>query len=204
MYNGTQTTIVKVLCNDLLGKLGFPAVQKDIARLGGSSFLTEFCSNPIADEDDVKQSNNDLGLADTYHQSWMQWGYSEGDFYYNNALNMNYTKVFSRTYARAISGVPSKTHFDTETKVFTLCYFSDSKIKQPTEIFIPYIYQYSPDFVGIYVEGEGASVEKITYKAGKNFYVNILHTIDEQICVLVKKFNSCAENGSKQIYCIKP
>jgi len=49
-------------------------------------------------------------------------------------------KGFSRPYARRVQGVPNAVKFDAATGTFTLTFYADPKIVEPTEIFVPTIH----------------------------------------------------------------
>jgi hypothetical protein len=44
--------------------------------------------------------------------------------------------AYSRTYARAVAGTPTKMHFDATTARFELCYAVDPAVTAPTEIYV--------------------------------------------------------------------
>jgi len=49
-------------------------------------------------------------------------------------------KGFSRPYARRVQGVPNAVKLDAATGTFTLTFYADPKIVEPTEIFVPTIH----------------------------------------------------------------
>ena len=185
-----------------MSKRAFSSVPNEIKKLGGSSFLTEF-GYSINNQDDKNYVNSVLDLTDENYQSWTEWGYTGGEWYFpnNGTIKPNYSSVFSRTYARAISGIPTKMNFNVDTKFFILCYQSNADIKANTEIFVPYKFQYEPLFAGVYVEGN-ARIEKVRSIRNVSFVIEIKGNDNGEVCVMVKKYNSCQSNKDT-VACIK-
>jgi endoglycosylceramidase len=128
--NSTEPIFDRVLCDDVEGPALFRSVQNDLVQTGGAAFLTEFggCENsPICDE----QLEWGLFAADQFLQSWAFWGNS-----YNDIRTI---KRLSRVYARAIAGKPISMQFLADQRLFSLSYYININIKQPTEIVIPAI-----------------------------------------------------------------
>lgn len=44
--------------------------------------------------------------------------------------------TYSRTFAQAVAGIPSKMHYDSASRRFELCYAADPAITQPTVIYV--------------------------------------------------------------------
>lgn len=63
-------------------------------------------------------------------------------------------KGFSRPYARRVQGEPKSVRFDSARGTFTLAFAADSRIKEPTEIFVPTI-QF-PN--GVHIDAPGLKV----------------------------------------------
>lgn len=128
--NETIPVFDRLLCDDIEGPALFRSVKNDLVQLGGSAFLTEFggCDeSPTCDE----QFNWGLDSADEFLQSWAYWG---------DILGRAPTiKRVSRIYARAIAGKPITMQYIASQRSFSLSYYIDSTITQPTEIFIPAI-----------------------------------------------------------------
>ncbi len=128
--NSTIPIFNRVLCDDVEGPALFHSVQNDLVELGGSAFLTEFggCENsPTCDE----QLDWGLFAADQFLQSWAFWG----DTYTDSTTIIR----LSRVYARAIAGKPLSMQFLASERLFSLSYYIDTNIKQPTEIVVPSI-----------------------------------------------------------------
>ena len=120
----------RVLCDDIEGPALFQSVEQELARVGGSSFLTEFggCDgSPVCDE----QLEWGLSAADQFLQSWAFWGNG-----YHSEQTM---QRLSRVYARAIAGKPLSMQYIARERLFYLSYYIDPDIQQPTEIYIPAI-----------------------------------------------------------------
>jgi endoglycosylceramidase len=63
-----------------------------------------------------------MDLADDWLQSWIDWDYSDGMWYRNGQLQTGRQKEYSRPYARATAGLPTKMKFDATTRHFDFTY----------------------------------------------------------------------------------
>jgi len=122
--------------------------SRDVDRLGGAGFLTEFglCDgNSTSDEFECTQV---MDKADQYLQSWTYWDYSDGEFYYSDGSPKQYlVEEFTRTYARAVAGEILSMNYDTRSKKFTLEFSSLSLPENPpTEIFFAQSLHYAKGF----------------------------------------------------------
>jgi len=117
---------------------------RDIKRLGGGGFLTEFGAFGTQSDNVIEELHYILDQADSEFQSWTYWTYkecqdyqSDGPFYYQNGTTLiRKVKAMSRTYARAIAGVPSHSSFNTSTGVYKLIYIIHKSIRECTEIYL--------------------------------------------------------------------
>ena len=125
-------------CDDVLGPDVFKTVKSDIAKIGGSSFLTEFglCA-PDGQTNSTATIECDFVMseADRNFQSWTYWD----SVFFDKSGNVIWDTVrgFSRAYAQAISGTPKLMTFNTTTADFHLWYHLDVAIDSPTEIVAP-------------------------------------------------------------------
>ncbi len=130
--------IDKVICDHGLGPDIFETVAKDIAKTGGSSFLTEFglCSpdwNPNSTA--TIECNFVMATADKHLQSWAYW---DGGFFDDHGhVQIHIAKAFSRPYARATAGIPLEMSFNPSTARFDFKYTVKSSINANTEIYVP-------------------------------------------------------------------
>lgn len=121
-----------------LAQTAFQTIQKDIKKLGGGSFLTEFgLCGPDGNNKSTTtvECNFVMSTADKYLQSWTYWGFT-------NVQIFNFTwqemAPFSRVYVTALAGDPLKMYFNITTKIFTLTYIPNVQSKSvQTEIFVP-------------------------------------------------------------------
>jgi len=126
--NSTIPSFDRIVCDDVEGPALLRSVQKDVSQLGGSSFMTEFggCEgSPTCDE----QLEWGMSGSDQFLQSWSFWGNSYGD--------IKTLKRLARIYAQAIAGKPISMQYIADQRSFSLSYYVDTNIKQPTEIIIP-------------------------------------------------------------------
>ncbi|RGB29428.1 Glycoside Hydrolase Family 5 protein [Rhizophagus diaphanus] len=135
--------------------MDFKVHLEDIGRTGGASMLTEF-------EAAYDSGKNLPGLltiiqaADKYLQSWIGWQYKDffpltrqipGDGLIDpntGQVRPDVAKIFSRTYAEAVSGNTLSMEFDEE---FKLVYEINPSIKKPTVIKIQEMYHYPNGFI---------------------------------------------------------
>jgi endoglycosylceramidase len=135
----------RTICDDIIGSQVMPNVQREIMRLGGSSFLTEFglCSpDGNAESLDTVECNFILDQADAHLQSWTYWDSTFFDDSESGKGNINWDVVrsFSRVYAQAVSGIPVNMNFNLTSRLFNLSWIIDPSISQPTEIFLPLLH----------------------------------------------------------------
>eukprot|EP01114_Cavostelium_apophysatum_P023075 TRINITY_DN8580_c0_g1_i1.p1 TRINITY_DN8580_c0_g1~~TRINITY_DN8580_c0_g1_i1.p1 ORF type:complete len:268 (-),score=43.04 TRINITY_DN8580_c0_g1_i1:53-856(-) len=125
--------------------LAFEQLVNDVANLGCGGMMTEFgaVGNKSTSAEDLGFVT---GLADSTLSGWMYWqfklfqdlttqGSGEG-FYQNGVLEEPKVKALSRTYAQAISGVPTHVQFDPWTSKFELVYVMNTNIDAPTVIYL--------------------------------------------------------------------
>jgi len=118
----------------------------DIKRLGCGSFMTEFGAevNTTLDVEDLEFL---VAASDYYLQSWTYWQFKwyqdittagSGEAFYDSEGNFesNKVKALSRTYAQAISGIPTFMSFDPSTSNFQLTYNMNTTIQYPTIIYL--------------------------------------------------------------------
>eukprot|EP01132_Coremiostelium_polycephalum_P008414 gene8414-10332_t len=131
---------------DTENNIFFNGAMKDLAKLGGGGFMTEFGA--------VSNSTNSLEMldfmtseADKYLQSWTYWqfkyyndittaGSTESLYNQDGSLDVAKLKTLSRTYAQAIAGNPQSMVFDPQTASFQLVFNVDTSITQPTIIYL--------------------------------------------------------------------
>src|SRR3990167_2575142 len=133
--NGSgKSTFLKILS----GEVDSTAVRsRDISRLGGGGFLTEFGLCSGANNASKYECTTVMDKADQYLQSWTYWDYSDGAFYDSNGQPLQYLMdEFSRTYARAVSGTILSMSYSRLTSIFRL-EFSAINLPNnpPTEIY---------------------------------------------------------------------
>eukprot|EP01118_Nematostelium_gracile_P005547 TRINITY_DN1761_c0_g1_i1.p1 TRINITY_DN1761_c0_g1~~TRINITY_DN1761_c0_g1_i1.p1 ORF type:complete len:423 (+),score=83.55 TRINITY_DN1761_c0_g1_i1:140-1408(+) len=118
----------------------------NIQRLGCGSFMTEFGavqngSNSVSDIETLAT------VADTLFQSWSYWQYKyfadlttagSGESFFDEQGNLIAEKVkaLSRTYAQAIAGVPVLMEFIPQNSDFTLSYYVNTSISEPTVVYL--------------------------------------------------------------------
>jgi hypothetical protein len=99
--------------------------------LGGSSFLTEFggCEGSSACDNQLESG---MYGADIFLQSWTFWG--------NSYSSMALIKRLSRVYARAIAGTPISMIYHPDQRIFSLHYYANKTITEPTEIYVSFLH----------------------------------------------------------------
>lgn len=122
----------RIVCDNTVGPLVFEAVEKETRRLGGSAMMTEglACSGPtLQNYSECTAVMDDL---DGHLFSWTDYGDSQGQAWLPSDPQQT---VWSRTYARAIAGLPKTMRFDQATANFHFCFVPDVTVVEPTEIF---------------------------------------------------------------------
>eukprot|EP01102_Stenamoeba_stenopodia_P008003 TRINITY_DN2266_c0_g1_i1.p1 TRINITY_DN2266_c0_g1~~TRINITY_DN2266_c0_g1_i1.p1 ORF type:complete len:535 (-),score=83.50 TRINITY_DN2266_c0_g1_i1:97-1647(-) len=118
----------------------------DWRRLGCGAFMTEF--GAVDDAKIAVEMLTDLtSIADSLSHSWAYWAFkdfhdittsSQLESFYDTDGNLEIPKVkaLSRTYPRAVAGEIVTYKFAPETSTFTLVYFTNTTITEPTEIYL--------------------------------------------------------------------
>eukprot|EP01123_Difflugia_compressa_P004860 TRINITY_DN16376_c0_g1_i1.p1 TRINITY_DN16376_c0_g1~~TRINITY_DN16376_c0_g1_i1.p1 ORF type:complete len:164 (+),score=21.45 TRINITY_DN16376_c0_g1_i1:30-494(+) len=122
---------------------------------------------------DVEAINYMTMEADSYLQSWTWWqfksfhditttglGTSESFYDENGNLQEMKVKALSRTYAYAISGMPTVMSFDPNTATFQLQY-NAFKLSLPTEIYLNEKYYYPQGYTVTTTPVSGLSWKEI-------------------------------------------
>eukprot|EP00049_Salpingoeca_infusionum_P019093 m.360168 g.360168 ORF g.360168 m.360168 type:complete len:488 (+) comp18909_c0_seq1:45-1508(+) len=120
---GTPSTFKRQGCDNGLGKQVFEAVEKDIAQVGGSSFLTEFGATTCdPDSGNATECQYVLDLCDQHYVSWTHWP-GNNDYTGSDYIWPDYSKLgFSRPYMTAAAGEQPTQSFNTTTNEFHACW----------------------------------------------------------------------------------
>ena len=118
----------KDVCDKYLAPKIFKNTLEHINSVGGSSFLTEFgaCSN----DDLLDECNYIVNTANQNFQSWTDYTYAQVE---NLSFSKNWTSVYSKPYAQAISGVPINTSINDDK--FELYFNINTSISEPTIVY---------------------------------------------------------------------
>jgi endoglycosylceramidase len=144
----------KVTCDQHFGPKVFKQVHEDIRRLGGSTMMTEWGLGCDPTYDIIEECNPIMDLADEYLTSWIDWWWT-GPLMNNWNVQSEAIAIYSRTYAQSIAGIPTVMKYYTKNYYFHLCYEINSKIFEPTLIYINEVLAY-PKGVNIHLSGDGA------------------------------------------------
>jgi len=167
------------VCNNFLGPSIFKSAADIVAEIGGAAMLTEFetCSDgssPLL----YKECKRILDFADQYFISWTNYyGAQTGKL----ELSANWTDIFSRTYAQAISGIPLNTTFNTDTKQYSFCWKPNYSISQPTIIY------YNPQQYNSSIEGRIHTTNglSVTLSGSQIYLSNQINSFGEK-CVSIE------------------
>lgn len=126
---------------DLLNTYQYDTRANDVLRLHTAGFMTEF-GEILSDENDYSMGyvQYTVNKMDEIFHSWTYWGLTP-----DPTSNQNLNKVLARTYARKISGIPSRMFFDHQSANFTLTFVTsvDSNVYAlPTEVYTSTTYYY--------------------------------------------------------------
>ena len=142
--SGTSSSIlVQFFCDILFGPDVFNTVKVRTEEIGGGSMLTEFglCYPNITDTDDKNtvECSRVMDLSDRYFQSWTYW---DSSWLWNSddgSAKPDALGVFSRPYPISTAGQPQNLTFNYRSRYFYYEFFLNTKIVEPTEIFVPSI-----------------------------------------------------------------
>jgi len=129
---------------DLSNQDMFIMRRKDVERLGGASFMTEFGLCDGNDEQGIQECNLVMQRADSYLESWTYWDWSL--FNASGQIEWSSVRLFSRTYAYAIAGNITSMFFDPDTADFTLSYTPENLKLMVTEIYLNEKLRYSTGY----------------------------------------------------------
>ncbi|EGG17200.1 hypothetical protein DFA_08187 [Cavenderia fasciculata] len=140
------------LCDDE-NEVFLSGAMKDLKRLGGGGFMTEFGAIGNSTKS-MEMITYMMEQADRHLQSWTYWQYKfyndittsgpeESLYLADGSLDVEKVMTLSRTYARAIAGEPISMYFDITTSQFLFSYKINTAITQPTEIYFNRQFHYS-------------------------------------------------------------
>merc|ERR1712000_75443 len=98
-----------------------------------------------------------MDLADSHLTSWIDWYWGEHLEGSGFDATDEAVAVFSRTYAQAVAGTPTRMRFDTTDASFELCFVLDTGINTPTEVYVNTEIHY-PDGVMVSIFGADAAL----------------------------------------------
>ena len=108
--------------------------------------------------------------ADDNLISWIDW-YWQGELLPTWQPSAEGIAVYSRTYAQAVAGIPTRMHFDALTKSFELCFNVNTSINYPTVVYANFKIHY-PNGVNIAVEG---SVQLVDFEVDVDEANNLIY-----------------------------
>eukprot|EP01133_Synstelium_polycarpum_P009145 gene9145-10729_t len=138
--------------------------MKDLKRLGGGGFMTEFGAvGNVTNAYEMLEAMTTQ--ADDHLQSWAYWqfkyyndlttsGSSESFYLADGTLDIVKVKTLSRTYAQATAGLPIKMVFVAETSEFVFTYLINTNIVEPTIIYLNEALYYSNGYTATIVQGD--------------------------------------------------
>ncbi len=122
-FRENNTDFTRVFCDNVMGPQVFDAIDQDTAALGSASMLTEWGMCDPTLPDGVIECDSVQSHADAHLQSWAWWDYAGLECYNSSGAPIpEYVAMMSRTYAKAIAGVPQNMSFDRVSGAFSLCY----------------------------------------------------------------------------------
>ena len=215
-YNDRQAFSYHIYCLDSLPvvhvscaaayDIGWKAVTKSRAIVGGGSMLTEFgaVSQTAVDIDLITTM---LDPADKFMQSWSYWNFKTfdditttgdadgGESFYNKDGSVQFEKVraLTRTYAPAIAGMPTKMHFDNSTgdEIFTLQFTATDDVTGVTEIFAQRELHYSDGVSVAIVPPTAATWRQSTSDVNMLEVIRTGAQAGDSIAVVVRRATTC-------------
>eukprot|EP00090_Calanus_glacialis_P047637 TRINITY_DN9987_c0_g1_i4.p1 TRINITY_DN9987_c0_g1~~TRINITY_DN9987_c0_g1_i4.p1 ORF type:complete len:610 (-),score=147.15 TRINITY_DN9987_c0_g1_i4:118-1947(-) len=131
------------IAHKMFGPTVFNGAKKEVEKLGGGKFLTEFgICVPDSSRPDywgTVECKYVLKKADEQSLSWCYWDTSNLGVLWNSIGTPIQTAVdvLSRPYPIAVSGKNLKYSFDPESKVFDIEFYDNPDIILPTLVFVP-------------------------------------------------------------------
>jgi endoglycosylceramidase len=179
----------KKTCDDKFGPKVFDESLENARVLGGSAMLTEWGQGCSPSTGMTAECDAVMDMADASLVSWIDW-YWTGEV-------MSWTPseaaiaTYSRTFAQAVAGVPTKMKYDSNTKDFELCYKVNTAIAQPTEIYANFDVHY-PDGMSVSVSGSAIDMVVKVDAAVNMIYVQYSGSEDSKssgmdCCVSISK-----------------
>jgi endoglycosylceramidase len=147
--------MVKQTCDRMFGPKVFDQVKEDVRILGGSAMMTEWGLGCDPTYGITEECNPIMDLADEHLFSWTDWWWT-GPLMSGWNAAPEAIAFYSRTYAQAVAGKPTKMKFEADSLNFELCYDVNPTISSPTEIFASSSLHYTSGF-NIRITGNAAS-----------------------------------------------
>eukprot|EP00927_Polykrikos_kofoidii_P059479 TRINITY_DN5462_c0_g1_i1.p1 TRINITY_DN5462_c0_g1~~TRINITY_DN5462_c0_g1_i1.p1 ORF type:complete len:700 (-),score=78.38 TRINITY_DN5462_c0_g1_i1:191-2290(-) len=122
--------------------------QKDVERLGGGVFLTEFGACSGDSEACLAEISRATGTAEQLFHSWAYWQFKynhdittvsgpiEGFYFINGSVQERKVAALSRTFAPVVAGRPLQARFEPRTGAFRLLYEALKGSQLATEVFL--------------------------------------------------------------------
>ena len=137
---GSKPTMTKVVCDDIVKKLVFSSIAKELGTIGGSAVMTEGMACDTSTPEKEQECQEVMTALDQHLFSWTDYGVSQGAKWEPSPAQQ---AAWARTFARATAGNPVNMTFDAATAAFEYCYDIDLSIEAPTEIFASRKYYYT-------------------------------------------------------------
>ena len=166
-YKSTGDPMEQTTCD----RMFIPKVMaeaNDVAHnLGGAAMLTEWGQGCSPTRNDTGECDPIMDSADEYLTSWIDWYWQTDLLDHGWNPTAESIKVFSRTFAQSIAGIPSKMSYNADTLRFELCYAVNPTIQQPTVIYANYEVHYT-NGVRVSVSGPGAEYLVVSTNSNDN------------------------------------
>eukprot|EP01132_Coremiostelium_polycephalum_P007754 gene7754-9539_t len=127
------------------------ARKRDMEKLGCAGMLTEFGGDSGTSESVVQDTISTMSAAESHLQGWMFWiykdfvpdSYADLFFFPNGTADESRVKLFSRTFAQAVSGVTISSLFDWETSKYVLTFTPNREVAalaapDTTDLILPF------------------------------------------------------------------
>ena len=131
------------LAHNVFGPTVFGGADKELKKIGGGQFLTEFgICLPGSSRPDywgTQECEWVMQRADQHGLSWCYWDTSDLGVLWNSEGNAVNTAVdiLSRPYPMSVPGTQLRYSFDKNTKIFKLEFQSIEDISTPGKIYLP-------------------------------------------------------------------
>lgn len=165
-FNDENSTFQKQTCDEKFGPKVFNQALEEARHLGGSTMLTEWGQGCDPTFGHSAECDPIMNLADEHLMSWIDWWWT-GPLMNGWDATDDAIAIYSRSFAKAVAGKPTKMKYDADTTNFMLCYDVNADITAPTEIYGNFDIHYT-NGVSVVLSGSAAATMDVAVDVKAN------------------------------------